>query len=160
MLADALAPAGRPGPNTNARDWMTDLHRIEHVLHVGQPVVLRSQAPTGRFGVVFEDDGETGYFYATQLSRWLRRTTVLDALALYNVDAVKDRALPHQLTICWSPDGLHAALLINGFPHAAFDFQSRRAGCMTAFPPPFEWCQGTHEWRPALVDFLASQAAD
>ena len=39
----------------------------QHFL-VGQPTVVEASAPQGRFGAVFEDDGETGYFYALETS--------------------------------------------------------------------------------------------
>ena len=33
-------------------------------LHVGQPLVVDGDSPIGRYATVFEDDGNTGYFYA------------------------------------------------------------------------------------------------
>ena len=40
---------------------------IDH--RAGDAVVVESEAPTGGFAVVFEDGGQTGYFYGLDLSR-------------------------------------------------------------------------------------------
>src|SRR3954468_15520066 len=118
---------------------------MPHEIRVGAPRVIAADAPAGPYGVVFEDDGETGYAYGTR-RRFLRAPEVLDALHLYNVDAIRDRDRPHALEVRWSPDGTRAAVLINGYAHAAFAFAEQRAACMTAFPPPSAWCRSSHEW--------------
>jgi hypothetical protein len=54
---------------------------------IDHPVNFTGSAPYTRsfkgsgFGVIFEDDGETGYFYATDE----RNSEILDALHLYDV---------------------------------------------------------------------------
>ncbi len=71
----------------------------------------------------------------------------MDALHIYNVANVTDRAKPSVVQLVWSRDGLKAALLINRYPHAVFDFESRRGYCRTGFPPPDKiWTQHSHEW--------------
>ena len=127
---------------------------MKSTFRVGTPTVTTARAPKGPFGIVFEDDGATGYVYGIR-RRWWRQPIVLDALHLYNVEAVRDRESPQQLEARWSPDGLRAAILINGHPHAAFAFAEQRAGCMTAFPPPSPWCRSSHEWDVSLIEFLA-----
>ncbi len=126
---------------------------MPHEFQVGVPRVIASDAPEGPFGVVFEDDGETGYAHGTR-RRFLRAPEVLDALHLYNVDAVSDHDRAHSLEVRWSPDGTRAAVLINGHAHAAFAFADQRAACMNAFPPPSRWCRSSHEWDPELIAFL------
>ncbi len=128
---------------------------MEHEFDVGTPATFESHAPTGPFGVGFEDDGETGYVYGVK-RRLLRAPEVLDALHLYNVAAVRDRDRPHRLEVRWSRDGMRAAVLLNGYVHAAFAFAEQRAACMTAFPPPSSWCRSSHEWDPTLVEFLTA----
>jgi hypothetical protein len=126
---------------------------------VGVERRLRSDSPSSRYTVVFEDDGETGYLYGARRSRIWRKLTILDALHLYNVDAVRDRERPHALSVRWSANGLRAALLLNGHPHAAFDFAARAAGCMSDFPPPSPWCRSSHQWNPEFVGFLSQRPA-
>lgn len=73
--------------------------------------------------VMFEDDGETGYFYAMDLHQV--NQPVVDSLFVYNVSDIEQESLkePRRLEICWSEDGYQAFLLINGYPHAVFDFK-------------------------------------
>ena len=82
---------------------------------------------------MFEDDGQTGYFYAYE--RTAPAGTILDAVQIYSVKNVTDRELPSVAEIVWSADGLKAALLINSHPHAVIDFDDRRAYSRTNFPP-------------------------
>ena len=61
-------------------------------IFVGQPVTIEGVAPQGQFSAVFEDDGETGYFYA--LDRALASQPIQDAVHIYDVESVTDRAQP------------------------------------------------------------------
>jgi hypothetical protein len=69
---------------------------------------------------VFEDDGRTGYFYA--LDESLEGNPILDAVHIYNVEDISDAHIPSDVKIGWSEDSQKCVLLINGYPHAAFDF--------------------------------------
>ncbi len=104
------------------------------ILTVGELVVIESDAPTGECGVVFEDDGQTGYFYARDFRKpdqlWV------DALQIYTVEQVSDRDRPSELRIIWSKDENKAALLINDSPHAVFDFVSKAGYSRDEFPEP------------------------
>ena len=98
----------------------------------GDKTFLAEDAPAGQYSAVFEDDGETGYFYAVDLAR--SDKTILDAVHVYNVASVVDRERPSALSIVWSDDGPKWALLINSHPHAAFDFAAKRAIAAPTFP--------------------------
>ena len=78
----------------------------------GQELVLESFFEQSPYGVVFEDDCGTGYFYAVH-----QEEGILDALHIYNVEDL----------------GL-AALDINGYIHAVFDFAAHAGYCRNAFP--------------------------
>ena len=56
---------------------------------------------------MFEDDGDTGYFYARD------GESIVDAMQLYVVETFKDRDKPATLQIAWSDDGLKAVLVIH-----------------------------------------------
>ena len=116
-------------------------------VRVGEPVVIPSRGPTGSFEVVFEDEGDTGYFYALDPSL---PAPILDALHVYNVAQVTDAASPLDLQIIWSADGNRAVLLLNRWPHAAFDFALRRGYCRTNFPPS-SWSFSGHAWDDAVL---------
>src|SRR5678815_4002694 len=104
----------------------------EQTFQVGSEVFVAQDAPDGRYSAFFEDDGETGFFYAVDLGQ--ADNMILDAVHIYNVANVVDRDRPSTLSIVWSEDGLRCALLINSSPHAAFDFAVKRGYCRTNFP--------------------------
>src|SRR5260221_3728612 len=104
----------------------------EETFTVGQETFVPSESPTSQFGVVFEDEGDTGYFYGLDLSR--ETNQIVDALHIYNVASVVDKEKPSVAQIAWSDDGLKAALFINGYAHAVFDFADKRGYCRTNLP--------------------------
>ncbi|HYD52696.1 MAG TPA: DUF2251 domain-containing protein [Gemmatimonadaceae bacterium] len=122
-------------------------------LHVGKPTTLEAYADRSPYAAVFEDDGESAYFYG--LDTRLGTQPVLDAVHVYNVCALLDRQSLNEVEIRWSPDQQRVALLLNGEPHACFDFQKHRAYCRSNFPPSSSWSQGGHTWEDGAVDFLA-----
>ena len=126
-------------------------------LRVGTPTFIPVDSPDGRHSVFFEDEGETAYFYALDLLR--APDKILDAVHIYNVANVRDRDKPSQVDIVWSEDGSKCALLINNYPHAAFDFSARRGYCRTNFPN-FEnptdgsWKTADHSWSDEAILWL------
>ena len=104
---------------------------LEEIYTVGQDSFFESVFRTNRFGVTFEDDLTTEYFYAVDLDRDLQ---VLDALHIYNVYDVIDKDKPSKIQIAWSDDGLVASLLINNYCHAIFDFEIKAGYCRNGFP--------------------------
>src|ERR1051326_4312493 len=114
-------------------------------LHVGKKEFFAQDSPSGRFGAVFEDNGETGYFYAWEFGR--KPNEIVDAVQIYNVANVTDAHRPSELEIIWSSDGSKCVLLINNYPHAVFDFVGRRGYCRTNFPnfkDSLDWCRSSH----------------
>ena len=102
-------------------------------LRVGRPLVIDADSPVGRYATVFEDDGETGVFYAVDTDIE-DANPVQDALLVYVAADVTDAELASTLEVGWSDDGLKALLLINDEPHAAFDFEKRQGWCQLALP--------------------------
>jgi hypothetical protein len=118
---------------------------MEQTFTVGSEAVIEAPAPTGPYMVVFEDDGDTGYFYAVDTSRD-HDDQVLDATAIYNVEAVTDRHKPATFTIRWAAGTDRAALFVNGHAHAVFDFASRRGYSRLNFPATSRWSTQGHAW--------------
>jgi hypothetical protein len=129
----------------------------EQTFKPGEDVFLASDSPVHPHSACFEDDGETGYFYALDLNR--SDSMIVDAVHIYNVANVTDRDRPSTLSIEWSVDGLKCALLINGYPHAAFDFSAKRGFCRTNFPnspstSPGCWPSSDHSWSDGAIGWL------
>jgi hypothetical protein len=117
---------------------------LEEELQIGRPVLLDSCSSENSFAVFFEDDGDTGYFYALDTKQ---EPSILDAVHIYNVKNIVDRDVPSNLQIAWSVDGLKAALIINDYVHAVFDFDANRGYCRTGFPPMTDWSKEGHHWN-------------
>jgi len=119
----------------------------------GRETFLDSKSVLNSFAVVFEDDGNTGYFYALDTAN--QDQMILDALHIYNAENVTDRDQPSIARIIWSASGEQAALIINDYPHAVFDFSAKRGYCRTGFPPPSpNWSSEGHEWDDAALRFF------
>lgn len=139
-----------PGPSTAPGGAAATLV-ASGTITVGEPIVIEGPSPGSRFSVVFEDDGATGYLYGLDTAR--ADNPILDALHIYNVEQVADRARPSTVQLIWSRDGLKAALLINKHPHAVFDFEARRGCCRTGYPPPdTRWTRFDHAWDESALD--------
>ncbi|MGY3087958.1 hypothetical protein ACVWYF_000991 [Hymenobacter sp. UYAg731] len=105
----------------------------EAKITIGTPdTFIDSTSAAGSIGVVFEDDGTTGYLYAVRPGSPM---DLLDALHIYDVANVADRQVPVMVQVFWDVAGTAAALLINGYCHALYDFQRMAGFCRNAFPP-------------------------
>lgn len=112
---------------------------VEETFIVGQDTYLDSISPVGSHAVVFEDNEKTGYLYAAETQP---SPQILDALHIYNVADVVDKDRPSTAQIVWTDDGQKAALLINGYCHAVFDFLTKAGFCRNGFPEAYtEWTQ-------------------
>lgn len=122
--------------------------------HCGRRAGDKKPAPEGMLAAVFEDDGRTGYFYA--LDESLEGNPILDAVHIYNVEDISDAHIPSDVKIGWSEDSQKCVLLINGYPHAAFDFVGKNGYCRSGYPPPINkvWSVSGHEWSDSVDDFF------
>lgn len=86
--------------------------------------------------VMFEIDEESGYFYAMDLHQ--TEQPVVDSLFVFSISDIDQNSLhePRRLEICWDESGFQAFLLINGYPHAVFDFRQFVGYNHTKFPQP------------------------
>lgn len=126
--------------------------RLSETITLGNPITLECPAPTTSFAVIFEDDGETGYFYGLDLEN--QEQPVLDALHIYNVKDILDKDVSVNIEIVWTEDGLKSCLQINKFPHAIFDFESRKAFCRTNFPRPDRRFTNSHKWKEEALELF------
>ena len=117
----------------------------ESTIRVGVEAVIESDSPDGKRGVVFEDEGETGYFYARDFLR--PELFFVDALHVYDVAAVVDQERPSVMRIIWSRDFMVAALLINQRPHVIFHFGE----CCGYAERPFPEADPKSGWTHAVL---------
>jgi len=102
----------------------------KETLNVGSTAVVQSDSSIGRYQTVFEDDGETGYFYALDTEK--SDNPIVDALHIYNVESVTDREKPSELHIVWSVVGRRPVM-----PNVAcrsYDSWARRVNDESSLP--------------------------
>jgi hypothetical protein len=121
----------------------------KRTIKVGEEIIIEADAPDGGRGVVFEDDGRTGYFYARDYA--VPDQLFVDALHIYSLKEVVDAHIPSELHILWSDDGMKAVLILNRHPHAAFDFSIKCSYSRDQFPDPDPKTGWRHEpWADSL----------
>jgi hypothetical protein len=116
----------------------------------GEDLFIESVSPENAFGVVFEDDGDTAYFYAVERDQEGTGMQVLDALHIF-----EGTGGPAKLQIVWSRDWLKCALVIDGKCHALFDFETHGGYNIDEFPPPNGiWTHGDRKLTDEIVKRL------
>lgn len=125
----------------------------EESLQVGQTTSIDSEADNGNC-VVFQDNGETGYFYA--IDKINEELVVLDALHVYNVKDVVIAEEACLVKILWTEDNTMAILSINNYYHALFDFKNKKGYSRTGFPEASKvWSNQTNrQLTDAVLDDL------
>ena len=93
----------------------------EQSIRIGEEVFVETNAAENNFCVMFEDDTETGYFYAGQKDAATGQLQILDMVHIYDVASIDEKE--KQATVCmiWSTDWLRCGLIINNYCHAVFD---------------------------------------
>jgi hypothetical protein len=116
----------------------------------GEDTFVESLSLENKYGVVFEDNEETGYFYAIEIDPETRHQRILDALHIYEV--VENETNQSTLLIIWSKDWLKCALVINDECQAVFDFESQGGYNVNEFPPPNDfWTKQERKLRNEIV---------
>jgi len=103
----------------------------EQAFYVGKDTFVDSIAENN-YAAVFEDNCETGYFYAVDKNE--DELIVLDGLHIYNVGEVIDKDQLSVAKILWTEDLTKAFLSINNYYHAIFDFKNHAGYCRSGFP--------------------------
>jgi hypothetical protein len=105
-------------------------------------------------GVLFEDDGTSGYFYATNGDN----SEVFDALWVY--DRSDDQALQPgaEAFIVWNPARRRAGLFYDERFHAAFDFVAKQGVCREGSSPASstDWSPSGHTWDDSFTEGIRS----
>ena len=127
---------------------------------------LSVESPSVPWTVVFEDEGIAGYFYACDRSQQTQENSIMDAMLIYNVEAlaISDAELARPTaeriaTVEWSRDGQQAVLYLDGSAQALFDFAARTGFCRMDFPNFLAqqgdtWRKDSHAWSDqALARF-------
>ena len=121
----------------------------------GTDTWVGSLSQEGPYAVVFEDDGETGYFYAA--NGLDDDIDIYDALHIYTVDdrSEKSRSVESVVKIGWSPSGEQAVLMLNDLAHAVFDFAAKKGWCRDDYPPSNgDWSKDGHAWNDDALRFF------
>jgi len=124
----------------------------EQAFTAGEETFVESSSSENNYAVAFEDDTETGYFYAIELNKETGEQIVLDAVHIYEVESIEESKKPGLIHILWSKDWQKCGLLINQYCYAVFDFGAHGGYCRNEFPPPNEiWTRGERTLTDAMV---------
>lgn len=108
----------------------------EQDITIGEEVFIESTSSENSYAVMFEDDGESGYFYAAEKESDNTDLRILDMLHIYDVESIPDAEKKATLRILWSKDWLKCALVIDSYCHAVIDFNAQGAYNRNEFPEP------------------------
>lgn len=130
---------------------------VEGAVTVGSNFSIFSISPLREFAVQFADDGESAHFYALNAQRSDRQ--ILDIVNIYTVDQGAGIQVLCRVRINWSDDGLKAILLIDGYPHAVFDFKGKQGYCRTNYPnvpqkDSISWHSEDHQWKDSVLEWF------
>ena len=115
----------------------------EQAFTAGEDTFIDCMSSENNYAVVFEDDTDTGYFYAVEVEPGTGKQNILDALHIYNIEEVPQEQRAGKIRIFWSTDWQRCALIINDYCHAIFDFKNHGGYCRNEFPPPNSfWTKG------------------
>ncbi len=88
----------------------------------------------------------------------MKKQAIQDAVHIYDVAIVAERAGRSTIKIGWSVDSMKVVLLIDGYPHAIFDYQAKQGFCRTGLPPApsnGKWSTQGHAWNNAAIELFA-----
>ena len=123
----------------------------EQVYTAGEATFIDCINDINKFAVAFEDDTDTGYFYACALDAEGKQL-ILDALHIYNIEEVPKEQRKGTIRIVWSKDWQRCALVINNYCHAIFDFENHGGYCRNEFPEPNPfWTKGERTLTNEMV---------
>lgn len=106
-------------------------------LQIGLPTLVEVRSCRAPLSVVFEDDGETAYFYALDYAD--QRQPIQAAFHIYSVADFGLSQPKSQLRIAWSDDGARVDLSLDRVSVAVVDFESRRGNCRSGFQLSSNW---------------------
>ena len=121
-------------------------------INIGHPLVIESVSPENNNMVVFEDDGETGYFYAATKNEKGEVAQILDMVYIYDTGSVDISKRKTLLSIIWSRNWQQCGLVLGDVCHAVIDFPAQGAYNLAEFPPPNEvWTKQPRKLTKEMV---------
>jgi hypothetical protein len=132
--------------------WLSRKKRVTaNAIEFDGEGVYQIALPELGYGLVFEDNGETGYLYITDEVF----ANVHDAVHIYDRNDAHRLQAGQEVFVVWSSDLQKAGLYYDGDFQAGVDFKNRRAVSRTGFPESSssQWSRD-HTWRDEVVHGL------
>jgi hypothetical protein len=120
-------------------------------IKIGGDTFIESVSSENNYAVIFEDDGDTGYFYGAQQDSKTGELQILDMLLVYDVDSFHESERTVSLDVIWSTDWLKCGLILNNDCQALFDFEDRKGYNRLGFPPPVLWSNHQRKLTDEMV---------
>ncbi len=122
---------------------------------LGNDAFVESFSLENNFGVVFESNDETGYFYAIEIDAATKEHKILDALHIFETEEISKGKKQINIKIIWTKDWLKSALIFDDECHAIFDFEKHGGYNINEFPPPNSfWTKQERKLTDELIQNL------
>jgi hypothetical protein len=119
---------------------------------LGDEVFVESHSPENEYGIVFESNDETGYFYAVEIDAQTKQKRILDALHIFETPEISKMKKQIDIKIIWARDWMKCALIVDDECHAVFDFEKNGGYNINEFPPPNTcWTKQERKLTDAMI---------
>jgi hypothetical protein len=110
------------------------------------------------FGVVLDDDGDTGYLYITSADF----EDVHDTLYVYSSTGAEAPTNDEDIFVLYNMELMKAGLFYRDMFWAVVDFKNSKACTRTGMPEckPGGWCTGSHSWDEKMMSGLTFKRVD
>lgn len=132
--------------------WFRRQKRITaHAIEFDGEGVYQISLPDLGYGLVLEDNGDTGYLYITDPTF----SNIEDTVHVYDYGDADQLKVGQEAFIVWSLELKRAGLFYGGSFQAGVDFVRKQAVSRTGFPPTEHppWSPD-HTWRESVVEGL------
>ncbi len=127
----------------------------QQTIILGKDAFVESLSLENNYGVAFESNDETGYFYAIEIDNKTKEQRILDALHIYEIEEISKEKKQIDIKIIWTKDWLKAALILDDECHAIFDFEKHGGYNINEFPPPNSfWTKEERKLTDELIQQL------
>lgn len=115
-------------------------------------IFIESLSLENKYGVVFESNNETGYFYAISIDVKTKKQHILDALHIFETEEILKEKKQLNIKIVWAKDWLKCAFVLDDECHAVFDFEKQGGYNINEFPPPnLIWTKGERKLTEEII---------
>jgi len=126
-----------------------DGNLIAYKIQFDGPATYPQAFEDAGFGLVLDDDGDTGYLYVTSVDF----EEVHDSLHIYNSTGPESPKPGEEIHLVYNPALVKVGLYYRDKFWAVVDYSKSKACCRSGQPvaKPGGWCTSSHSWDDKMV---------